>query len=76
MADEQSPTLWEQFSKGFADAVADIREKVVEEPWYGRVVTERDASAPQWPQAREEQLIEPVEPERDLDCDKDKGIDR
>jgi hypothetical protein len=44
-------SLWEEFSRGFGDAIADIREKVVEEPWYGRVVTDRD-TAPQWPEAR------------------------
>jgi hypothetical protein len=38
---------------GIADAVADIREKVVEEPWYGRAVTEREPAMPQWPEARE-----------------------
>jgi hypothetical protein len=43
-----SGQLW----SGLADAVADIREKVVEEPWFGRVVNER-GDAPQWPEARE-----------------------
>lgn len=42
----------EDLMQGFGDAVADIREKVVEEPWFGRVVTER-GEAPQWPEARE-----------------------
>jgi hypothetical protein len=37
---------------GVADAVADVREKVVEEGWFGRVVTER-GELPQWPEARE-----------------------
>lgn len=45
--------FFEQLSKGFADAIADIREKVVEEPWFGRVVTERESEGPQWPQAQE-----------------------
>jgi hypothetical protein len=44
----------EQLWKGLADAVADIREKAVEEPWFGRVVTERGEGA-QWPEARETQ---------------------
>jgi hypothetical protein len=47
--------FFEELSKGFADAIADIREKVVEEPWFGRAVTERETESPQWPQAREEQ---------------------
>jgi hypothetical protein len=42
----------EQFSKGFADAIADIREKLVEEPMYGRALDVPD-TAPQWPEARE-----------------------
>jgi hypothetical protein len=40
--------LW----NGMVDAIADIREKVVEEPMWGRAVTER-GEAPQWPQAQE-----------------------
>ena len=47
----------DQLWNGLADAVADIREKVVEEPWFGRVVTER-GDAPEWPKA-EEPNIEP-----------------
>ena len=44
--------LSEELWRGLADALADIREKVVEEPWFGRVVTER-GEVPQWPEARE-----------------------
>jgi len=40
MTDRDS-TLWEQLSKGIGDAVTDIRQKVVEEPMYGRAVTEQ-----------------------------------
>ena len=32
-------SLWDEMTQGFADAVDDIRHKVVEEPWYGREVT-------------------------------------
>jgi len=32
-------SLYEQFLDGIGHAITDIREKVVEEPWYGRVVT-------------------------------------
>jgi hypothetical protein len=67
-------TLFEQLSKGLADAVADIREKVVEEPWYGRVVNERESAGPEWPQAIQEQAFGSVErnierntPEMDMD---------
>jgi len=50
-------SIFDQLAKGFGDAVADIRQRVVEEPWYGRVVTEREGSQPieGWPQAREAQ---------------------
>jgi len=49
----QNSSVFDQLSKGIADAVRDIREKVVEEPWYGRAVTQPEAEAPQWPQAQE-----------------------
>ena len=52
-------SLFDKFARGFGDAVADVREKVVEEGWYGRVVNERDGSQGQpvvaWPQAGETQ---------------------
>ena len=35
------------------DAVADVRQKVVEEGYFGRAVTQLDIDAPQWPEARE-----------------------
>ena len=35
----------ENLIDGFADAVADIREKVVEEPWFGRPVTQEVTAA-------------------------------
>jgi hypothetical protein len=56
MSEKFSDQLW----NGLADAVADIREKVVEEPYFGRAVTEREVTqdAPQWPEARE---MEPIE---------------
>jgi hypothetical protein len=42
----------EQLWNGLGDAIADVREKFVEEPWFGRVVTERGEPMP-WPQAVE-----------------------
>lgn len=60
--------------EGIADAVTDIRQKVVEEPWYGRAVTEgREGEAPQWPQAREAEPDRSAEQERDQ---ADRDIDR
>ena len=44
-----SDQLW----NGLADAVSDIRQKVLEEGYFGRAVTQLDINAPQWPQARE-----------------------
>jgi hypothetical protein len=51
-------SVFDELLKGLGDAVTDIREKVVEEPWYGRVVNERDGQAEplaEWPQAQEAQ---------------------
>lgn len=66
----RNQSLYDKLAKGLGDAVADIREKVVEEPWFGRVVNERDTAAPQWPQAREAQP-EAGEHERDDAADID-----
>jgi hypothetical protein len=44
-------SIFEQFAKGLGDAVADIREKVVEEPWYGRALSQPH-TIEGWPQAR------------------------
>ena len=61
MANESfADELW----KGLGNAISDIREKVVEEPMYGRVVNEREAEAPQWPQAREQVAPEVQAPEQ------------
>jgi hypothetical protein len=43
----------DRLSRTFGDAVADVREKFEEAVW-GRAVTDREATAPQWPQARDE----------------------
>ena len=31
-------TLWDQLIAGAGDAITDIRQKLVEEPWYGRTL--------------------------------------
>jgi len=41
----------EQLWNGLGDAITDIRQKVVEEPMWGRSLGENDA--PSWPQAQE-----------------------
>lgn len=70
-------SLYEQLLDGIGNAVNDIREKVVEEPWFGKVVTDsapdlahEPASTNLWQDkvraAREQAEVEPArEPERD-----------
>jgi hypothetical protein len=40
MQNERESGLWDSISKGLGEAVTDIRQKVVEEGMWGRVVTE------------------------------------
>jgi hypothetical protein len=49
---EQS--VFEQLQKGIGDAIADIREKVVEEGYFGRAVTDKSQGL-QWPEAKEQE---------------------
>ncbi len=67
-------SAWEQFAKGFGDAVADIREKVVEEPYFGRVVTDRESAVPQWPESQPDKSFGSMTSEREVTPDLD--IDR
>jgi hypothetical protein len=69
-------TLSEQLWQGLGDAVTDIRQKVVEEPMYGRAVTD-GADAPHWPEAQEQEPsfgssthIREIEPNQDIDLDR------
>ena len=70
-------SVLDEFVRGLGDAVADIREKVVEEAWYGRVLNERDGPQAQpiteWPQAREAQPeagVQAHESPADMDIDR------
>jgi hypothetical protein len=66
----KNESVFDKLAKGLGDAVADIREKVVEEGWFGRVVNERDGQAqPAWPQAQEVQP-EAGKHEHNLDMDR------
>ena len=50
--------IFDSLQASLADAVKDIREKVVEEPMYGRTLSGPEVSAepaPAWPQAQEPQ---------------------
>jgi hypothetical protein len=65
----------DQFYKGIGDAVKDIREKVVEEPWYGRTLTGPEAEAPQWLRAMRPENERSAEQEHDRNS-VDTDIDR
>ncbi len=69
----RNQSLYDKLAKGLGDAIADIREKVVEEPWFGRVVNERDAAVTHWPEAREAQ---PDSGEHERDDKNEQDIDR
>ncbi len=45
---------FDEFTKGFGNAIDDIRAKF-EESVYGRAVTERGGEAPAWPQGPEQE---------------------
>jgi hypothetical protein len=48
----RNQSTFEQLFRGVGDALADIRERAVEEPWFGKIVTER-GDGPHWPEAME-----------------------
>jgi hypothetical protein len=64
----------DELYKGIGNAITDIRQKVVEEPMYGRVVTEQQPEVVQWPQAKEQswQDREAIEQQKE----KEPGLDR
>jgi hypothetical protein len=71
-------TFSEELWNGLGDAISDIRQKVVEEPMWGRSLGENDA--PSWPEAQEPEPsfgsntlireIEPEMPQQDIDIDR------
>ena len=74
----EKKSLFEELTKGLADAIVDIREKVVEEPWFGRVVTDREVTQVNWgwppsQQAQPEQGQHEQDHEHDV---ADDGMDR
>ena len=80
MAQGNFDRLWESV----ADAVKDVREKVVEEPWYGRSLGGGETELQQWPQAQEMEpsfgssthIREGMEPNRDNNQEREIDIDR
>ncbi len=75
---EKQKSLYDHIANGIADALTDIRQRVIEEPYFGKIVTEQKVTELNfgWPQASEVQpeqgLHEPGH-ERDVAGD---GIDR
>jgi hypothetical protein len=65
-----SEALWQ----GLSDAVTDIRQKVVEEPMYGRAVTDGPGQL-EWPEPQAPALgslthERELEPQQDIDLDR------
>jgi hypothetical protein len=67
-----SDELW----NGIGNAIDDIRQKVVEEPMFGRAVTDGQ-DTPRWPEAQEPEPsfgssthIREIEPQQDIDLDR------
>jgi hypothetical protein len=78
----EKESLGEQLWKGLGDAVRDIREKAVEEPWYGRALTEGQ-EYPQWggaqdlaPSPGSSTHVIDKEPEHGKEKDQDVDLDR
>jgi hypothetical protein len=80
-------SVFDEFLKGIGNAVEDIRTKAIEEPWFGKVVTEREGlqtpseseigvavSITAWPQARE--MHQPGSGTHERDNPADIDIDR
>lgn len=66
-------SLWDQLIAGTGDAVADIREKLVEEPWFGRALDVkasdlgRDAGEVQLSQEKEQGITPTIEQDQSID---------
>lgn len=68
--------LWQEMG----DAIADIRQKVVEEPMWGRSLGENDA--PSWPQAQEPEPsfgssthVREIEPDHSVEQESEHSVD-
>ena len=63
----QERGFWDELFRGFENAVTDIRQKVVEEPWFGREVTTAHDTrlVPDAPGTGEGKGVDPA-PENDL----------
>ena len=72
---EKEP-IGEQLWNGLGDAITDIRQKVVEEPMFGRAVTDGPDGL-QWPELQEPEPSfgsrtdsREIEPQQDIDLDR------
>jgi hypothetical protein len=68
------PTFSDELWKSLGDAVADIRQKVVEEGYFGRSVTQLDG--PQWPQGKEPEPDRTVGKEQEHEHGQEIDLDR
>ncbi len=71
-------SFFDGISEAIANAVKDVREKVVEEPWFGRAVNDREAGSQveaQEPQHGFGSRTHTVEVTREREQAQDKEID-
>lgn len=66
-------TLWDQLIAGTGDAIADIREKLVEEPWYGRAL---DVPVGELTPGREKELGQEISQEPQIAPPEGPDLDR
>jgi hypothetical protein len=72
-----NPNIFDELSRGLADAITDIREKVLEEPMWGRPLSNQHTElASQWPAARETEPAHRADHELDRDRGRNMEIDR
>jgi hypothetical protein len=72
----EKETLGEQLWNGLGDAITDIRQKVIEEPMYGRAVTDGPEHL-QWPEGQEpEPSLGSRTHTREIEQQQDIGLDR
>ena len=66
-------TLWDQLIAGTGNAIADIREKLVEEPWYGRAL---DVPVSELAPGREKELGQEISQEPQIASPEGPDLDR
>lgn len=66
-------SLWDQLIAGTGDAIADIREKLVEEPWFGRPL---DVQVSELAPGREKELGQEISQEPQIASPEGPDLDR